>query len=261
MIVATTTTTIIIVVVVVRCLTWSCCQQCVALRCTHTQTNQDASLNEVTGKGILQNLESGILQWYSDLVNNNQPIFPSLTNIQHPSSPRHSNLFSFFHEKPRQKQRKEGKHRQQRSVLRHKATKETTMMLLHTQKRLLPLLVVSCVILLSVGSIVEGLVQPSPRVANSLRELPQNLMKPILPIVLSSLLLTDPSNAIAATTPVAATTTVANSGFDATIYNHSYKDPFHPLCKRRVEVSADGTTFNYRGTAVGPKDDLAHAVV
>ena len=88
--------------------------------------------------------------------------------------------------------------------------------------------------------LVQGLVPPGPVIAkpSALQQMQKNLFKQMLPIVLSSVLLTDPSSA-----------------FDPTVYNHSYKDPFHPLCKRRVEVSADGKTFDYRGTAVGPKDD------
>jgi hypothetical protein len=43
--------------------------------------------------------------------------------------------------------------------------------------------------------------------------------------------------------------------FDASIYTNDYGDPFHPLCKRRIEVSTDGGSFRYSGTAVGPKDD------
>lgn len=45
------------------------------------------------------------------------------------------------------------------------------------------------------------------------------------------------------------------AAMDATVYNHDYGDPFHPLCKRRIEVSVDGKSFHYSGTAVGPKDD------
>lgn len=42
---------------------------------------------------------------------------------------------------------------------------------------------------------------------------------------------------------------------DITVYNNNYSDPLHPLCKRRIEVSKDGKTFHYSGTAVGPKGD------
>ena len=45
------------------------------------------------------------------------------------------------------------------------------------------------------------------------------------------------------------------NAFDATIYNHDYADPFHPLCERHIQVASDGSTFHYSGTAVGPKDD------
>jgi hypothetical protein len=43
--------------------------------------------------------------------------------------------------------------------------------------------------------------------------------------------------------------------FDPSIFTNDYADPFHPLCKRHIEVSANGKTFHYSGTAVGPKDD------
>mmetsp|Transcript_29524 Transcript_29524/g.35942 ORF Transcript_29524/g.35942 Transcript_29524/m.35942 type:complete len:265 (-) Transcript_29524:300-1094(-) len=39
-----------------------------------------------------------------------------------------------------------------------------------------------------------------------------------------------------------------------TVFNGDYSDPFHPLCKRRIDVSSDMKTFQYSGTAVGPKD-------
>lgn len=42
---------------------------------------------------------------------------------------------------------------------------------------------------------------------------------------------------------------------DPSVYNHEYADPLHHSCKRRIEVSKDGKTFHYSGTAVGPKDD------
>lgn len=42
---------------------------------------------------------------------------------------------------------------------------------------------------------------------------------------------------------------------DPSVFTNDYADPLHPQCKRRIEVSRDGTTFQYSGTAVGPKDD------
>jgi hypothetical protein len=56
---------------------------------------------------------------------------------------------------------------------------------------------------------------------------------------------------------VAATVTLAsNPAFAATnVFANDYADPFHPLCERHIEVSNDGTTFHYSGTAVGPKND------
>ena len=41
----------------------------------------------------------------------------------------------------------------------------------------------------------------------------------------------------------------------ASILNHDYADPFHPFCNRKIEVSKDGKSFHYSGTAVGPKGD------
>ena len=42
---------------------------------------------------------------------------------------------------------------------------------------------------------------------------------------------------------------------DASVLNHVYDDPLHPLCLRKIEVNQDGKTFHYSGTGVGPKDD------
>ena len=42
---------------------------------------------------------------------------------------------------------------------------------------------------------------------------------------------------------------------DPSVFTNEYADPLHPQCLRRIEVSKDGTTFHYSGTAVGPKDD------
>jgi hypothetical protein len=46
-----------------------------------------------------------------------------------------------------------------------------------------------------------------------------------------------------------------NAAVDSRVYSNDYADPFHPLCKRHVQVAGDGKTFRYWGTAVGPKDD------
>jgi hypothetical protein len=43
--------------------------------------------------------------------------------------------------------------------------------------------------------------------------------------------------------------------FDPSLFTNDYSDPLHPMCKRHIEVAADGKTFHYSGTAVGPKDD------
>ena len=42
---------------------------------------------------------------------------------------------------------------------------------------------------------------------------------------------------------------------DPSIFTNDYGDPFHPLCERHIQVSPDGKTFHYSGTAVGPKND------
>lgn len=52
-------------------------------------------------------------------------------------------------------------------------------------------------------------------------------------------------------TPAPALAAVVNPS----VFRHEYADPLHPQCLRRIEVSRDGTTFHYSGTAVGPKDD------
>lgn len=39
-------------------------------------------------------------------------------------------------------------------------------------------------------------------------------------------------------------------------FNNDYADPLHPKCRRHIEVSADGKTFQFTGTSVNqPKDD------
>lgn len=38
-------------------------------------------------------------------------------------------------------------------------------------------------------------------------------------------------------------------------YQGDYADPFHPYCERHIDVAADGKSFHYSGTAVGPKGD------
>lgn len=43
--------------------------------------------------------------------------------------------------------------------------------------------------------------------------------------------------------------------FDAQVFTNHYEDPFHPLCKRHIQVSDNGRSFRYDGTAVGPKND------
>lgn len=47
----------------------------------------------------------------------------------------------------------------------------------------------------------------------------------------------------------------AHAAFDASIFTNKYGDPLHPMCKRQIVVSGDGKSFQYSGTAVGPKND------
>jgi hypothetical protein len=39
------------------------------------------------------------------------------------------------------------------------------------------------------------------------------------------------------------------------IFTADYADPLHPQCRRHIQVSVDGNSFHYSGTAVGPVDD------
>lgn len=58
---------------------------------------------------------------------------------------------------------------------------------------------------------------------------------------------------------------LASQAFDAQVFTNDYSDPLHSLCRRHIQVSKtpmtlgqDGTSrfsFQYEGTAVGPKDD------
>jgi hypothetical protein len=43
---------------------------------------------------------------------------------------------------------------------------------------------------------------------------------------------------------------------EAFVFNHEYADPLHPECKRKIQVSKDGQSFKYTGTAVGETSDL-----
>jgi len=81
---------------------------------------------------------------------------------------------------------------------------------------------------------------------NSTDLLNQSKMRLLLPMVLFSacLLLGFPF-------PSAA------RGADPYVFTNDYDDPFHPLCERHIEVSADGASFKYTGTAVGPKGEDA----
>ena len=71
-------------------------------------------------------------------------------------------------------------------------------------------------------------------------------------LLATSILTVTPATTLAATTSEIGTNPTSYSN---TIFNHEYADPFHPLCKRKIEVNPDGKTFHYSGTAVGPKDD------
>ena len=69
-------------------------------------------------------------------------------------------------------------------------------------------------------------------------------------VLAASLAVASPPVALAVASPPAALTVVNPS-----VFTNDYADPLHPLCKRHIEVSRDGTTFHYSGTAVGAKDD------
>jgi len=74
-----------------------------------------------------------------------------------------------------------------------------------------------------------------------------NWKAPILSAVLAASLVV----VVSASSPPAPAFAVV----DPSIFTNDYADPLHPQCKRRIQVSRDGTTFHYSGTAVGPKDD------
>jgi len=63
------------------------------------------------------------------------------------------------------------------------------------------------------------------------------------------------ASAFLAACMMGAASSPAAAADDATVLNHNYADPLHPLCERKIEVAADGKTFHYSGTAVGPKGD------
>lgn len=66
----------------------------------------------------------------------------------------------------------------------------------------------------------------------------KSLLQPMLPLLLTGLIAL-PANAVV----------------DGRVYTNDYSDPFHPLCKRHIQVERDAKTFRYWGTAVGPKND------
>ena len=53
---------------------------------------------------------------------------------------------------------------------------------------------------------------------------------------------------------VAPSMAITSNNNDPNNFNGDYADPLHPLCERHIQVSSDGKTFHYSGTAVGPKD-------
>eukprot|EP00978_Attheya_sp_CCMP212_P024712 scaffold78136_cov53-Attheya_sp.AAC.4 len=63
-------------------------------------------------------------------------------------------------------------------------------------------------------------------------------------LLMTSVLLSTPVNAVAAS-------------FDPSLFNGDYEDPFHPLCERHIDVSADKKSFHYSGTGVGPKSETS----
>jgi hypothetical protein len=66
----------------------------------------------------------------------------------------------------------------------------------------------------------------------------KSVLQPILPLLLTGLIAL-PANAVV----------------DGRVYTNDYSDPFHPLCKRHIQVVGDGKSFRYWGTAVGMKND------
>jgi hypothetical protein len=92
----------------------------------------------------------------------------------------------------------------------------------------------SMVLLRSNLSLKAGITKINLDASDSLLE---QFKLPMLSLLLSAILVL-PANAL-----------------EASIFTNDYGDPFHPLCKRHIDVSADGKRFHYSGTAVGPKDD------
>jgi hypothetical protein len=131
-----------------------------------------------------------------------------------------------------------------------------------TRRKYRPSVLLFACILLSLGSECLALVGPtrklskpalSPKApARANPTLFQNvswksLVQPMLPLLLTGLIAL-PANAVVDALP-------ANAAFDGRVYTNDYSDPFHPLCKRHIQVVGDGTSFRYWGTAVGPKND------
>ena len=73
----------------------------------------------------------------------------------------------------------------------------------------------------------------------------------LLPTVMLGLFaLLDPFPAYAASSSAAAAAEAVS------VFNRQYQDPQHPLCQRRIEVSHDGISFHFEGTAVGSDDSF-----
>jgi hypothetical protein len=71
----------------------------------------------------------------------------------------------------------------------------------------------------------------------------------ILPLLLSFMIAVSPALASS-----------SDRSSSAKIFNNVYADPLHPFCERQIQVSKDGTTFHYSGTAVGGLvDDNDHS--
>jgi hypothetical protein len=102
-------------------------------------------------------------------------------------------------------------------------------------------LLVSVIIILSAEAFQPALRRPSPPTttqASSSTHWHQRVTTTILPVFLAGTLAISPALAV-----------------DSTVFNNEYADPFHPFCHRKIEVSRDGKTFHYSGTAVGPKGE------
>lgn len=87
----------------------------------------------------------------------------------------------------------------------------------------------------------------------------QFLSKTFVPAVITASTIVAVATAAVLSGPVfaaaATATPVPPIRVAASVFTNNYGDPFHPHCQRRIQVSPDGRTFSYSGTAVGPRDD------